>query len=125
MAEAFLRKLAGDRFDVYSAGMKSKDIHPLTRKVMAEVGQDMKGQYSKGLEAYLGKLRVNNLIIVCAKAAETCPTTWPGSPNMKVIVWPLGDPTAFVGTEEETLAKFREVRDQVEAHIKAWLAEQE
>ena len=123
MAEALLRKHAGERFQVYSAGMQPQGIHPLARQVLAEIGLDMKGQYSKGVEAYLGKLLVRYLIVVCAKAAKTCPTTWPGSPHMQVIVWPFDDPAAFEGTEEQKLAKFRQVRDQIDERIKTWLDE--
>jgi arsenate reductase (thioredoxin) len=123
MAEAFLRKYASDRFHVHSAGTHPKDIHPLTRQVMAEVGLDLAGQFSKGIGTYLGRLLVHYLILVCAKAAENCPTAWPGSPQMRVLLWPMEDPTAFRGTEEETLAQFREVRDRVDARIQAWLKE--
>ena len=123
MAEALLRKHAGERFHVFSAGTQPKDIHPLTRQVLAEIGLDMEGQYSKGVEAYLGKQLVHYLIVVCAKAAETCPTTWPGSPQMQMIVWPFEDPTVFEGTETQKLAKFRQVRDQIDERIKTWLDE--
>jgi arsenate reductase (thioredoxin) len=123
IAEALLRKYAGELFQVYSAGTQPEDIHPLTRQVLAEIGLDMKNQYSKGVEEYLGKLLVRYLIIVCAKAAETCPRSWPGSPHMEVIVWPFEDPVAFEGTEAQKLAKFRQVRDQIDERIKAWLDE--
>ncbi len=123
MAEAFLRKHAGERLNVYSAGTEPKEIHPLTIRVMNEVGLDMKGQYSKGVDVYLGKLLVHYLIIVCAKAAEKCPTIWPGSPSMQTVLWPFDDPMAFQGSQEQKLAKFRQVRDQIEARIRSWLAE--
>jgi arsenate reductase (thioredoxin) len=123
MAEAFLRKYAGERLNVHSAGTEPKEIHPLAFRVMNEVGLDMKGQYSKGTDVYLGKLLVHYLIVVCSRAAEKCPAIWPGSPHMQVLVWPFDDPATFIGTEEETLDKFRQVRDQIEARIKAWLAE--
>ena len=123
MAEALLRKHAAERFQVYSAGTQPKDIHPLTGQVLAEIGLGMEGQYSKGVETYLGKLLVHYLIVVCAKAAETCPTAWPGSPQMQMIVWPLEDPTVFEGTEIQKLAKFRQVRDQIDERIKTWLDE--
>lgn len=123
MAEALLRRYAGERFEVFSAGMEPKDIHPLTRQILTEMGLDMKGQHSKGVEAYLGKLLVHYLIVVCAKAAESCPAAWPGSPLMEVIVWPFEDPTVFEGTETQKLEKFRQVRDQIDERIKAWLDE--
>jgi len=50
MAEAFLRSYAGDRYEAYSAGLEPKEIHPLTKKVMDEVGIDISGQYSKALK---------------------------------------------------------------------------
>jgi arsenate reductase len=123
MAEALLRKHAGERFQVCSAGTQPKEIHPLTRQVLGEIGLDMRGQYSKGVEKYLGKLLVHYLIVVCAKAAETCPTTWPGSPQMEIIVWPFDDPTAFEGTEMEKVAKFRQIRDQIDERTGTWLDE--
>jgi arsenate reductase len=123
MAEALLRKHAGERFQVYSAGMEPKEIHPMTRQVLAEIGLDMKGQCPKGLEEYLGKIMVSYLIVVCAKAGETCPTAWPGSPLMQMIFWPFDDPTVFEGTDIQKLEKFRQVRDQIEERIKTWIVE--
>jgi arsenate reductase (thioredoxin) len=123
MAEAFLRKYATDRFTAYSAGTEPRESHPLTRKVTAEVGLDLRSQYAKGVDTYLGKILVHYLIVLCAKAAKSCPSTWPGSPQMQTVLWPFEDPTAFTGTEEQKLAKFRQVRDQIETRIKTWLAD--
>ena len=63
------------------------------------------------------------MIVVCAKAAEVCPTAWPGSPYMQIIVWPFDDPTEFEGTEIQKLTKFRQVRDQIGERITTWLDE--
>jgi arsenate reductase len=80
MAEGFLRHLAGDRFEVYSAGIDPTDeIHPCAVEAMSEVGIDISEQYPKGLRTYLGKEFFNYLIIVCARAEERCPKTFPGS----------------------------------------------
>jgi arsenate reductase (thioredoxin) len=120
MAEAFLRKHGGERFDAYSAGLEPKDIHPYTRQVLAEAGLDMAGQYSKSLNEYLGKVHFGYLITVCGDADKKCPVF----PGMGVrLHWPFEDPAKFVGTEEETLNKFREIRDQIEAKIKTWVTE--
>ena len=74
MAEAFLRSYAGDRYEAYSAGLEPKEIHPLTKKVMDEIGIDISGQYSKSLKDYMGKIHFGYLITVCADADEKCPT---------------------------------------------------
>jgi arsenate reductase len=90
--------------------------------VVEEAGYSMDGQHAKGVETYLGKLPVDYLFIVCDRAAKSCPTVWPGSPTMERIVEIFEDPAAFEGSPEETLAKFREVRDRIEARIRDWLA---
>jgi arsenate reductase len=79
MAEGFLRHLAGDRFEVYSAGIDPTDeIHPCAVEAMEEVGVDISEQHPKGLRTYLGKMGFNYLIIVCARAEERCPKAFPG-----------------------------------------------
>jgi protein-tyrosine-phosphatase len=71
MAEGFLRHLAGDRLEVYSAGIDPTDeVHPCTVEAMSEVGIDIADQYPKGLRTYLGKEFFNYLIIVCARASD-------------------------------------------------------
>jgi protein-tyrosine-phosphatase len=79
MAEAFLKKYASDRFEVLSAGMDPVGIHPLTIRVMNEVGIDMSGQYSKGVSQFLGKQVVHCAIFVCDRAEKSCPTSGRGS----------------------------------------------
>ena len=78
MAEAFLRSYAGDRYEAYSAGLEPKEVNPLTRMVMAEIGIDISSQYAKPLKDFMGKLHFGYLITVCAEADEKCPTTFPG-----------------------------------------------
>ncbi len=122
MAEALLKKYAEDRFEVYSAGFEPTDINPFTRKVMAEVGLDLGGQYSKGVKEYLGKINFAYIIIVCDRAEKTCPTAFP-SISQQRLFWPFEDPVALEGTAEEKLAKFREIRDQIDRRILQWLNE--
>ena len=121
MAEAFLRKYGGDKFEAHSAGLEPKELNPLTIKVMNEVGIDVSGQRSKGVGQYLGKVLFQYLITVCDDADKNCPTTWPGV--SKRMHWSFEDPAAFVGTDEEKLAKFRQIRDQIERRVQDWLAE--
>jgi arsenate reductase len=122
MAEALLRHHAGDQFQVYSAGLEPKGMHPYTVRVMEEIGIPLTGQYSKDVREYMGKLHFGYLITVCANAEEKCPTTFPGVGQR--LHWAFDDPAAVLGTEEEKLQVFREVRDQIDQRIRAWLAEQ-
>ena len=118
MAEAFLRKHAGDRFEVHSAGLEPKDIHPLTKRALEEVGIVIRDQYAKGLDQFLGKVHFGYLITVCAKAEEKCPVF----PGVSVrLNWPFEDPAAFEGRDLEKLNKFRQVRDEIDARVQTWL----
>ena len=120
MAEAFLRKYGGDAFEAYSAGLEPKGLNPLTVRVMQEVGLDVSGQKSKGVGEYLGKVLFQYLITVCDDAEKNCPSTLPGISKREH--WSFEDPAAFEGADEAKLAKFREIRDQIEARIKEWVA---
>jgi arsenate reductase len=121
MAEALLRKYAGDYFEVFSAGLRPREIHPLTIRVMAENGLDLSGQQPKGVRQFLGRLTVQVAITVCAAVEEDCPTHWLGARTR--LSWPFPDPAAATGTEEERLAAFRAVRDQLDVKIRTWLRE--
>lgn len=121
IAEALLRKYAGDKYDVYSAGLEPKGINPYTKQVMQEIGISLEGHYAKHFREYMGKLNFGYLITVCSDAEEKCPTTFPGISRR--LHWSFEDPAAFVGSDEEKLQKFRDVRDQIDQQIKNWLAE--
>jgi arsenate reductase (thioredoxin) len=118
IAEGFLRKHAGDRFEVFSAGLEPGFINPLTIQVMEEQGVNMNGHYSKGLDQFLGKVHFAYLITVCGRAEEKCPI-FPGMGQR--LHWPFEDPAAFQGSPEEKLAKFRQVRDEIEAKVKEFV----
>jgi len=113
MAEAFLRRYGNDSFDAFSAGLEASEINPYTIKVMEEKGVKLDGQFSKNLDKYL-KDQFDFLITVCSKAEEKCPFF----PGVSVrLHWPLEDPAAVEGSDEEKLAVFRKVRDQIESKI--------
>ena len=122
MAEAFIRKYADDRFEAHSAGLEPKGLNPLTVRVMDEIGIDVSRQMSKGVNTYLGKMLFQYMVTVCDDADRNCPTVWPGVQNR--MHWSFQDPAAVEGSEDEKLAKFREVRDLIEKKIKDWLMEQ-
>lgn len=122
MAEAWLRELGGEAFEVYSAGLEPHGINPATITVMNEAGIDISGQSSKHLDDYKGKIEFDYLITVCGNADERCPY-FPGMGAR--MHWPFEDPAVFEGSEEEKLDMFRNVRDQIKARIQEWLAENE
>jgi arsenate reductase (thioredoxin) len=121
IAEALLRKYAGDKYDVYSAGLEPKGINPYTEQVMKEIGISLEGHYAKHIREYMGKFNFGYLITVCSDAEEKCPSTFPGISHR--LHWSFEDPAAFVGSDEVKLQKFRGVRDQIDKQIKNWLAE--
>lgn len=120
MAQAFLERHAGDRFPAYSAGSEpAAEVHPLTIRVMKEVGVDLVDRKPLHLEEYLGRVLIHTLITVCDSAAKSCPAVWPGVQER--LNWPFEDPAGFEGSDEQKLAKFREVRDAIERRVKDWL----
>jgi arsenate reductase len=124
MAEAFLRRHLGERMEVASAGTEPAEaVHPLALQVMAEKGLDLKDHRPKHFRELLGRVPVHTIAIVCDRAAESCPTTWPGA--LRRIQSPFDDPAAVTGSQEERLAAFRTVRDDIEAEVAAWVAELE
>lgn len=123
MAEAFLRKLGDDKYEAYSAGMQPKGLHPMTVQVMQEVGIDVSGQRSKSTREYMGRMTFDDAVIVCRKAEDDCPII--NADAKRIHRWLFEDPVRAEGSDEEKLARFREVRDQIEGRIKLWLAETE
>ena len=120
MAEAFLRKYAGERFDVFSAGLEPQGINPFARRVMEEVGFDLSGHYSKDVSDFLGTTHFGYVITLCDHAESRCPI-FPGASIR--LHWPFEDPAAFQGTEEQKLNKFREIRDQIRTRTESWVRE--
>ena len=120
MAEAFLRELAGDRFEAYSAGSNPiGEVDPYTVEVMQEIGIDIAHQYPKGLRTYMGKMGFNYAIIVCARAEKDCPKTFPGVGTR--LDWVFDDPRGEDVPQPEMLHRFREIRDEIELKIREWL----
>ena len=120
MAEGFLRALAGDRFEPGSAGTEKTAVNPLAIRAMAEQGVDISAHTSKRYEDVTPP-PWDYLITVCDDANERCPFV-PGS--VKRIHWSFEDPSRAAGDEEERLAVFRRVRDQIRATLTAWLEAQ-
>lgn len=113
MAEGYLRSVAGERFDVMSAGIEPKGLNPLAVAAMLEIGIDISSQRSKDVAEFVGT-PVQYVVTVCSNAREKCPV-FPAT--VKFIHWDLDDPAAVQGTEEEKLAAFRQARNKIAAHI--------
>jgi len=119
MAEGFLRALAGDRYAAASAGTEKTSVHPLAVRAMAERGIDIGHHASKTFDA-VPLAPGDYLVTVCDDANERCPFV-PGAVSR--LHWSFADPAREVGNEEDRLAAFRRVRDQIEARIVQWLGQ--
>ena len=117
MAEGLLRARGGGAFDAFSAGTEATQVRPLAIAAMDELGIDIRGQWSKTLETYLGQ-PFDLVITVCDDAREACPY-FPGAVEQRH--WSFEDPSAATGSDEARLAVFRRVRDQIAARIDAEL----
>jgi arsenate reductase len=125
MGEGFLRAIAGDRFEVASAGIESGTLNPLVVKAMAEVGVDISSHYAKTAQSVIeAGQKFDTVITVCDEtAAERCPM-FPGrgtKPQAERLHWGFPDPSALKGTDEEKLAGIRPIRDAIKTQIEQWL----
>jgi arsenate reductase len=122
IAEAFLKQLAGDRFEVESAGLEPSKLNPLAVEVMKEVGIDISQNRTKSVfDLYKQNRLYDYVIAVCDESqAQRCPT-FPGTIITKSIDWSFADPANFQGTWEEKLEKTRQVRDKIKQQIEQWL----
>jgi arsenate reductase len=120
MAEGLLRHLAGDRFEVFSAGSKPSQVNPFAIEAMRKRGIDISGQRSKHLSEYLNQ-PFDFVITVCDQAAETCPL-FPGKALR--IHWSFPDPATAQGSEDDMLEAFGGVRAGLEAKFSVRATEQ-
>ncbi len=121
MGEAFLRHLAGERFEAHSAGIEAGKLNPLVVKSMAEIGIDLSSHFAKTALEYVGRgEHFDYVITVCDETnAERCPQ-FPGQHQR--IHWSFADPSALKGSDEEKLAAIRPIRDEIQARIKTWIS---
>ena len=119
MAEGLLLHDAGDRFEVKSAGTKPGHVRREAIAVMKEIGIDLSGHRSKHVDEFAGQ-SFDYVLTVCDNAKETCPI-FPGHGNR--IHKSFEDPAALEGPEQDRLALFRRVRDEIRAYLKTFAAE--
>ncbi len=121
MAEGFAREFGKDVLEPYSAGlMPATAVNPRAIKVMREIGIDISEQKPKEINIQL-VTKMDIVITLCDNAADACPLT---PPEIKRIHWPIKDPVGATGTEEEIIAEFRRIRDEIKQKIQAFIKEE-
>lgn len=116
MAEGLLRKLAGARFEVESAGTQPTGVRPEALEAMREIGVDISGQRSKSVDEFAAQ-EFDYVITVCDNARANCPVF---SGKTARVHWSFDDPAAVKGEWEERLAAFRRVRDEIGSRLRVW-----
>jgi arsenate reductase len=116
MAEGLLRHDAGDRFEVASAGTHPSRVRSEAITVMKEIGIDISGHRSKSVDEFASR-GFDYVLTVCDNAKESCPV-YPAHGNR--LHKGFEDPAAVEGPNEEKLAAFRKVRDQIREYLKAF-----
>ena len=117
MAEGLLREMAGEMFDVASAGVSPSHVRPEAIAVMGEIGIDLSRHRSKSVDEFINQ-EFDYVITVCDNAREQCPV-FPG--HAKQIHWSFDDPAAVQGDELARLAVFRRVRDEIKGHLRLFV----
>ena len=118
MAEGFARHFGQGRVEAHSAGMAPSALNPHAVRVMQEKGFDISEQQSKAFNWDLAR-QMDVVVTLCGHANESCPIL---PPEVMRLHWSLEDPAATTGSDAEVLAKFREIRDQIEGRIWELLA---
>jgi arsenate reductase len=122
MAEAYFKRFGPDLFLAESAGLEPGALNPRVVQALAEDGIDIAGKETRDAFAlFKAGRRYRYVITVCsAEAAERCPL-FPGISER--LHWPFPDPSTFTGTEEQIMARVREVRDAIKDKVGAFVAE--
>ena len=120
MAEAFLKQMAGDRFEVESAGLEPGRLNPLVVEVMREVGIDISQNQTKSVyDFYKQGKEYDYVVTVCDESQSGACPVFPGKGER--LHWGFDDPAGFGGGYEERLAKTRTVRDRIKKKLVEWL----
>jgi len=117
MAEGIVNADLGDRFQAFSAGTEATGVNPLAVQVLAEIGIDISGHYSKTLDHFADQ-SFDYVITLCGSANEQCPLFFGGVQRVHIG---FDDPSQSTGSPEAVLQEFRRVRDQIRADLAAYL----
>lgn len=112
---------ADDKFEAHSAGAEVSSVHPLATKVMAEIGIDLCGHRGKSVEEFLGQ-EFDYVITLCGDSAKKACPLFTGEAKRR-LHWNFIDPAEAVGNDQELLAVFRRVRDEIKSKINEFLRE--
>ena len=118
MAEGLINHDLAGQFEAFSAGTEPSLVNPLAIAVMKELEMDISQQRSKGLDEFDGQ-KFDYVITLCSQADETCPVFFGGT---KKVHMGFPDPAAAIGSEEEKMAAFRKIRDQIREQIVEFLS---
>ncbi len=120
MAEAYLRKIGGDAYQVESAGLEPGRLNPYVIRALQEDGIDISSHKTQSVfDLYKAGRSYRYVITVCSKdAAERCPI-FPG--RAEKLYWPFSDPSTFTGSDEEIMRRVREVRDAIKEKVVAFV----
>ena len=121
IAHGLLNNIAGDRFDVFSAGLSPNKVHPMAIEVMKEIDIDISDHTSDHLDDYLDK-DVDVVITTCDDANESCPF-FPG--NVVRLHWSIDDPLESWNVEKSNIQLFRDTRNKIEEKIRSFLQSNE
>jgi arsenate reductase len=119
MAEGLLRHDAGERFEVFSAGVRPSSVRPEAIAVMQEIGIDLSGHRSKHVNEFVGE-NFDYVLTVCDNALEQCPV-FPG--HTVHVYHCFVDPAGVTGSEGERVEAFRKTRDEIREYLRSFPAE--
>ncbi|MDA8428865.1 MAG: arsenate reductase ArsC [Geobacteraceae bacterium] len=113
MAEGIVNHYLGQRFQAFSAGTEATTVNPKAIAIMAEIGIDITGHHSKTMDEFSGE-SFDYVITLCGDANEKCPLFFGGVERMHIG---FHDPSKATGTDEEVMADFRKVRDEIKTSL--------
>jgi arsenate reductase len=121
LAEALLRHRAGDRFEVHSAGLEPRPVHPMVADVLREQGLEAEALEAKKIGAFLGRRSVRYAVIVGEPDEPECPRIFPFA--AQTTRWPVAKPTDAEESPEGQLSALRRTRDEIDGHLSEWLSQ--
>ena len=122
IAEAILRRIDGDKFEIHSGGISPVPIHPLAIRVMEESGFSLDGHSAKSAQKYFGHQAFQVAIMVSHPDERWCPRLFPGA--MRIERWPNEDPNIGGLDEDQRLQLFRRIRDRIKSQAETWVKAQ-
>lgn len=116
MAEGLVNHYMGDRFEAFSAGTEATSVNPMAIAILSEIGIDISRHHSKTMDQFSGE-SFDYVVTLCGDANEKCPLFFGGVERIHMGFY---DPSKAIGTEEEVMAEFRKVRDEIKTAMLAF-----